>query len=249
MMMARACADRLGKPLPDESAMLVPSILNPPAAMVPSQVSACLWSAMPDLRPTRQRIMAEAMCLFGERAMPPTRPDRRLRSGTGWRWRRWRSTHHPLLAARRQLRQAPRWHRRGPLRRGPGRPRGLPAPERLTPGRDSSHALSRQHSGGPGPAGAHRPTARAQAPVRARRDLVGRAIHGGSGVWALLWPSSFADAVDFGRHTHFVHDAGAFQIGIGCSCCWRWPGVTGWRWPWPARRSPTPSMRSTRPST
>jgi hypothetical protein len=52
-----------------------------------------------------------------------------------------------------------------------------------------------------------------------------------AGVWALLWPSSFADAVDFGRHTHFVHDAGAFQIGIGCSCCWRWPGVTGWRWP------------------
>jgi PPOX class probable F420-dependent enzyme len=35
------------------------------------------------------------------------------------------------------------------------------------------------------------------------------------GVWALLWPSSFADAVGFPRHTHFVHDAGAFQLGIG----------------------------------
>jgi PPOX class probable F420-dependent enzyme len=35
------------------------------------------------------------------------------------------------------------------------------------------------------------------------------------GVWALLWPVSFADAVDFPDHVHFLHDIGAFQIGIG----------------------------------
>lgn len=36
-----------------------------------------------------------------------------------------------------------------------------------------------------------------------------------AGVWALLDPTSFADAVDFPAHEHFVHDLGAFQIGIG----------------------------------
>jgi PPOX class probable F420-dependent enzyme len=36
-----------------------------------------------------------------------------------------------------------------------------------------------------------------------------------AGVAALLGPSWFADAAGFPRHTHFVHDAGAFQLGIG----------------------------------
>jgi PPOX class probable F420-dependent enzyme len=36
-----------------------------------------------------------------------------------------------------------------------------------------------------------------------------------AGAWALFAPDSFADAVGFARHTHFVHDAGAFQLGIG----------------------------------
>jgi PPOX class probable F420-dependent enzyme len=36
-----------------------------------------------------------------------------------------------------------------------------------------------------------------------------------AGAWALLAPGSFADATGFARHTHFVHDAGAFQLGIG----------------------------------
>jgi PPOX class probable F420-dependent enzyme len=36
-----------------------------------------------------------------------------------------------------------------------------------------------------------------------------------AGVAALLAPSWFADATGFPRHTHFVHDAGAFQLGIG----------------------------------
>jgi PPOX class probable F420-dependent enzyme len=36
-----------------------------------------------------------------------------------------------------------------------------------------------------------------------------------AGVAALLAPSWFADATGYARHTHFVHDAGAFQLGIG----------------------------------
>jgi len=36
-----------------------------------------------------------------------------------------------------------------------------------------------------------------------------------AGVAALAAPSWFADTAGFPRHTHFVHDAGAFQLGIG----------------------------------
>jgi PPOX class probable F420-dependent enzyme len=36
-----------------------------------------------------------------------------------------------------------------------------------------------------------------------------------AGLAALLTPDWFADAAGFPRHTHFVHDAGAFQLGIG----------------------------------
>jgi PPOX class probable F420-dependent enzyme len=46
-----------------------------------------------------------------------------------------------------------------------------------------------------------------------------------TGVWALAWPGSFADFADFPGGRHFVHDAGAFQLGIGAglllSLCWR----------------------------
>ena len=35
------------------------------------------------------------------------------------------------------------------------------------------------------------------------------------GVWAFGWPSEFADAVRFAASEHFVHDAGAFQVGLG----------------------------------
>jgi PPOX class probable F420-dependent enzyme len=45
--------------------------------------------------------------------------------------------------------------------------------------------------------------------------LVAATIMLGGGVWSLLWPSSFAEAVRFPDHTHFLHDLGAFQIGIG----------------------------------
>ena len=36
-----------------------------------------------------------------------------------------------------------------------------------------------------------------------------------AGLAGLLAPSWFAGAAGFPRHTHFVHDAGAFQLGIG----------------------------------
>jgi len=35
------------------------------------------------------------------------------------------------------------------------------------------------------------------------------------GVWALARPGSFSSAVGFPPHEHFVHDVGAFQLGIG----------------------------------
>ncbi|MBM0224826.1 PPOX class F420-dependent oxidoreductase [Micromonospora sp. ATA51] len=37
------------------------------------------------------------------------------------------------------------------------------------------------------------------------------------GVWALVGPSSFSAAVDFPPSEHFVHDVGAFQLGIGAT--------------------------------
>jgi hypothetical protein len=48
-----------------------------------------------------------------------------------------------------------------------------------------------------------------------------------AGVWALFWPGSFAEAVRFPEHTHFLHDVGALQIGIGVTLAlavlWRDP--------------------------
>lgn len=38
------------------------------------------------------------------------------------------------------------------------------------------------------------------------------------GVWALGWPVSFADLIDFPPYNaHLLHDVGAFQIGVGAS--------------------------------
>jgi PPOX class probable F420-dependent enzyme len=36
-----------------------------------------------------------------------------------------------------------------------------------------------------------------------------------AGVWAVASPRSFAGFAGFGYHRHFIHDVGAFQIGIG----------------------------------
>jgi hypothetical protein len=55
-----------------------------------------------------------------------------------------------------------------------------------------------------------------------------------AGLWALVGPGSFVDAAGFPRHTHFVHDAGAFQLGIGITLLLAVPGATGPPWPWPA---------------
>ena len=38
-----------------------------------------------------------------------------------------------------------------------------------------------------------------------------------AGVWGLVAPGSFTEFVDFPPHEHFVHDAGAFQLGIGAT--------------------------------
>ncbi|OBF58896.1 PPOX class F420-dependent enzyme [Mycobacterium sp. 852002-53434_SCH5985345] len=37
----------------------------------------------------------------------------------------------------------------------------------------------------------------------------------GIGIWCLVDPNSFADAVGFDAHRHFLHDVGAFQLGLG----------------------------------
>jgi PPOX class probable F420-dependent enzyme len=44
--------------------------------------------------------------------------------------------------------------------------------------------------------------------------LVGLAT-AGIAIWCLVGPSSFAAAVGFEAHRHFLHDVGAFQLGLG----------------------------------
>ncbi len=41
------------------------------------------------------------------------------------------------------------------------------------------------------------------------------AVTAGIGIWCLIDPNSFADAVGFDAHRHFLHDVGAFQLGLG----------------------------------
>jgi PPOX class probable F420-dependent enzyme len=47
--------------------------------------------------------------------------------------------------------------------------------------------------------------------------LLGALLTGAAAVWCLASPGSFADFVDFPRHEHFVHDLGAFQLGLAAS--------------------------------
>ncbi|AXK35170.1 PPOX class F420-dependent oxidoreductase [Streptomyces armeniacus] len=65
--------------------------------------------------------------------------------------------------------------------------------------------------------------------VRGRGFTVGVALLVGAGttvtgVWSLGWPHSFAELVDFPQHEHFLHDIGAFQLGLGAllllACVW-----------------------------
>jgi PPOX class probable F420-dependent enzyme len=79
----------------------------------------------------------------------------------------------------------------------------------------------------------HEPPTRAEAAAPATdRYVVGVTLLAAAfsliaGVWALFWPGSFAEAVKFPEHTHFLHDIGAFQIGIGVTLAlavpWRDP--------------------------
>src|SRR5262249_21638934 len=39
----------------------------------------------------------------------------------------------------------------------------------------------------------------------------------GIGIWCLIDPNSFADVVRFNAHRHFLHDVGAFQLGLGAT--------------------------------
>lgn len=52
--------------------------------------------------------------------------------------------------------------------------------------------------------------------VRLATALLGL-LAAAAGVWALMWPDSFSEAVNFPPHRHFLHDIGAFQLGIGVS--------------------------------
>src|SRR5215216_1581113 len=74
-----------------------------------------------------------------------------------------------------------------------------------------SHTTIKNPSGGWSPA---RSTDRARRFVLAVTLLAGLFM-AAAGVAALLTPDWFADTAGFPRHTHFVHDAGAFQLGIG----------------------------------
>jgi hypothetical protein len=73
------------------------------------------------------------------------------------------------------------------------------------------HSTIRNPTGGWGPTA---PTDRGRRFVLAVTLLAGLFMTA-AGVAALLAPGWFADAAGFPRHTHFVHDAGAFQLGIG----------------------------------
>jgi PPOX class probable F420-dependent enzyme len=60
----------------------------------------------------------------------------------------------------------------------------------------------------------NRLSAPARAYLFAVTALVG-ATTVGIGIWCLIDPTSFADSVGFGPHPHFLHDVGAFQLGLG----------------------------------
>jgi PPOX class probable F420-dependent enzyme len=52
--------------------------------------------------------------------------------------------------------------------------------------------------------------------VRTATILFG-ALTAAVGVWAMVWPDSFSAAVNFPPHRHFLHDVGAFELGIGAT--------------------------------
>ena len=74
----------------------------------------------------------------------------------------------------------------------------------------------------------NRLSALARAYLVAVTALVG-VFTGGIGIWCLIEPASFARVVGFETHLHFLHDVGAFQLGLGVTLLlaliWRthWP--------------------------
>jgi PPOX class probable F420-dependent enzyme len=58
------------------------------------------------------------------------------------------------------------------------------------------------------------PAERGRGLVRAVTLLLG-SLMAAAGGWSLVAPHSFADFVAFPYHEHFLHDLGAFQLGIG----------------------------------
>ncbi|HLM64508.1 MAG TPA: PPOX class F420-dependent oxidoreductase [Acidimicrobiales bacterium] len=78
---------------------------------------------------------------------------------------------------------------------------------------DPTTARSRASGASPGPApAAERPVGEPLVTVVAALSGLAMLV---AGVWALVWPRDFADFVRFDYSEHFLHDAGAFQIGIG----------------------------------
>ena len=75
------------------------------------------------------------------------------------------------------------------------------------------HTTIRNPTGGWSPA---RPMDRGRRFILAVTLLAGLFMTA-AGATALLTPSWFADTAGFPRHPHFVHDAGAFQLGIGAT--------------------------------
>jgi PPOX class probable F420-dependent enzyme len=75
------------------------------------------------------------------------------------------------------------------------------------------HTTSRNPTGGWSPA---RPMDRGRRVVLAVTGLAGLFMTA-AGMAALLALGWFADTAGFPRHPHFVHDAGAFQLGIGAT--------------------------------
>ncbi|HET6951012.1 MAG TPA: PPOX class F420-dependent oxidoreductase [Acidimicrobiales bacterium] len=96
----------------------------------------------------------------------------------------------------------------------------------MTDSRTTTFPASRQGAGAAAGGATRRPGRRTggQALVSIVAALSGFLMLAG-GVWALLWPRGFAAAVRYAYSEHFVHDLGAFQVGLGLglllSLLWR----------------------------
>jgi hypothetical protein len=75
-------------------------------------------------------------------------------------------------------------------------------------------------------------TRQVRQPLVVAATLVCAASMLGLGLWAFLDPPSFSGFVDFAPYNeHLIHDAGAFQIGIGAALLVPCGGRTAWSSP------------------